>query len=170
MSKSKWTEDHFRKRLKDERERREWTQEALANMLSAKGIPMHWTTVAKIEKGDRSVRIDEAAGIADLFGISVDTMLGRWAQPDNDRFHVLTAVGDTYLQSMNQVEETLQAIHDRITDLSALDDFPGRDALGADCVRSQDLLLAAHVVLSKVNRLALAAMRDQLTPTKGGKK
>jgi hypothetical protein len=38
----------------------------MATMLSDKGIPMHWTTIAKIEKNDRSVRIDEAAGIADL--------------------------------------------------------------------------------------------------------
>jgi hypothetical protein len=36
----------------------------MATMLSDKGIPMHWTTIAKIEKNDRSVRIDEAAGIA----------------------------------------------------------------------------------------------------------
>jgi transcriptional regulator with XRE-family HTH domain len=66
MGKRKWTEDYFSKRLRAERERRKWTQTELADQLDAKGIPMHWTTIAKIEKGDRSVRIDEAAGIADL--------------------------------------------------------------------------------------------------------
>ena len=38
-------------------------------MFSDRGIPMDWTTIAKVEKNDRSVRIDEAAGISDLFGI-----------------------------------------------------------------------------------------------------
>ena len=28
------------------------------------GLDLHWTTIAKIENGDRSVRIDEAARIA----------------------------------------------------------------------------------------------------------
>jgi hypothetical protein len=38
---------------------------------------MHPTTVAKIEAGDRSVRINEAVGIADLFEVSLDSLLGR---------------------------------------------------------------------------------------------
>jgi hypothetical protein len=38
---------------------------------------MHPTTVAKIEAGDRSVRINEAVGIADLLEISLDALLGR---------------------------------------------------------------------------------------------
>ena len=77
MGRKKWTEDYFSKRIRTERERREWSQADMAKMLSDKGIPMHWTTVAKIEKGDRSVRIDEAAGIADLFEVSLDVLLDR---------------------------------------------------------------------------------------------
>lgn len=50
----------------------------MAKMLADSGIqPMHSTTVAKIEAGERSVRINEAAGIADLFGVTVDSLLGR---------------------------------------------------------------------------------------------
>jgi len=45
---------------------------------------MHWTTIAKIEKGERSVRIDEAAGIAELIETSVDALPGR-AVPDDAR-------------------------------------------------------------------------------------
>jgi transcriptional regulator with XRE-family HTH domain len=81
MGNRKGTDDHFSKRVRTERELREWTQAEMAKMLTAKGIQMHWTTIAKIEKGDRMVRIDEAAGIADLFETSVDVLLGR-ATPD----------------------------------------------------------------------------------------
>ena len=81
MGNRKGTDDHFSKRVRTERELRKWTQAEMAKMLTAKGIQMHWTTIAKIEKGDRLVRIDEAAGIADLFETSVDVLLGR-AAPD----------------------------------------------------------------------------------------
>jgi ribosome-binding protein aMBF1 (putative translation factor) len=80
--KRKWTEDHFAKRLRAEREHRGWSQAEMAKMLSDRGIPMDWTTIAKVEKNDRSVRIDEAAGIADLFGTSVDELLGRKVAPE----------------------------------------------------------------------------------------
>ena len=57
-------------------------QRELADKLADKGINMHWTTIAKIEKGgERSVRIDEAAAFADVFGVSVDHLLGRRARP-----------------------------------------------------------------------------------------
>ena len=40
----------------------------MAKMLADRGVqPMHPTTIAKIEAGDRSVRINEAVEIADLF-------------------------------------------------------------------------------------------------------
>lgn len=42
---------------------------------------MHPTTVAKIEAGDREVKLDEAAALAELFDMSLDAMLGK-AMPD----------------------------------------------------------------------------------------
>ena len=60
MGNRKWTDDYFSKRLRAEREQRGWSQADMAKRLSAKDIPMHWTTIAKIEAGDRSVRIVEA--------------------------------------------------------------------------------------------------------------
>src|SRR4051794_147506 len=77
MATGKWTQDQFRKRVRLEREKRDWTQAQLAEMLEARGIPMHWTSIAKIENGPRSVRIEEAAAIADFFNTSVDSLLGR---------------------------------------------------------------------------------------------
>ncbi len=144
MGKRKWTDDHFSNRLKTEREQRGWSQAEMAKMLRDNGIePMHWTTVAKIEKGTRSVRIDEAAGIADLFGTSVDVMLGRGAKQRVDLIHTLSAVVDTAYRSATQVHRIRTALGDRVTDLSALDDLPARDALVAGCERARALLMSA---------------------------
>ena len=47
-------------------------------MLQNRGFEhIYSTTVAKIESGERAVRIDEAAALADLFDVSVDALLGR---------------------------------------------------------------------------------------------
>src|SRR5215207_6440360 len=55
----------------------------MAKMLVEQGVePMHDTTIAKIEAGTRSVRINEAAGIADVLGIPLDALLGRGSSRD----------------------------------------------------------------------------------------
>lgn len=41
------------------------------------GLGFHASGIAKIEAGDREVRITELAAFADLFGASADAMLGR---------------------------------------------------------------------------------------------
>lgn len=69
--------DHFRQRLRDERERRGWTQLDMTTMLTARGVWVHHTTVAKIESGARGVRLDFVCAVADIFGVSVDALLGR---------------------------------------------------------------------------------------------
>jgi transcriptional regulator with XRE-family HTH domain len=93
MGRRKWIEDSFREHLKTERESRGWSQTELAKMLSdSLRNPVHWTTIAKIEKGDRSVRIDEAAAVADLFDMSVDALLGRQG-PDDTTFALVTLSG-----------------------------------------------------------------------------
>lgn len=82
MGRRERTETYFREKLKTERESRGWSQSAMAKMLSDNGIPMHATTIAKIEAGDRAVRIDEAAGIAQLLDESVDVLLGVGSRVD----------------------------------------------------------------------------------------
>jgi transcriptional regulator with XRE-family HTH domain len=64
------------------REDKGWSQAYVAKKLKAKGIDnMHPTTVAKLEAGDREVKLDEAAALADLYGKSLDAMLGK-GMPD----------------------------------------------------------------------------------------
>ena len=167
MGNRKWTEDHFAKRLRAEREHRGWSQAEMAKMLSDKGISMHWTTIAKIEKNDRSVRIDEAAGIADLFDTSVDALLGRKVRPGNDLAYILRAVLNTARQSAEQTAAIADALGDNLVDLDALE-FNGREELENEVVRAQRDLLKAQAVLSNVAKFKLprrsrVALRKTLT-------
>jgi transcriptional regulator with XRE-family HTH domain len=167
MGNRKWTEDHFAKRLRAEREHRGWSQAEMAKMLSDRGISMHWTTIAKIEKNDRSVRIDEAAGIADLFDTSVDALLGRKVRPGNDLAYILRAVLNTARQSAEQTAAIADALGDNLVDLDALE-FNGREELENEVVRAQRDLLKAQAVLSNVAKFKLprrsrVALRKTLT-------
>lgn len=86
-------ETHFRKRLKDERDRRGWSQEELARRLGERGVAVHASTIAKIETNARAVRLDEAAAIAELFGLSLDALLGRKVVED-DQDHAMSVVAE----------------------------------------------------------------------------
>lgn len=53
------------------------SQQKLADTLRAGGLSnFHQTTVAKIERGERPLRLDEAVAIAELFGTTLDAALG----------------------------------------------------------------------------------------------
>ena len=53
---------------------------------------MHHTTVAKIESGDREVKLDEAAAMADLFDLPLDSMMGR-RQRHDEKMRLRTTCG-----------------------------------------------------------------------------
>ena len=66
------------------------------------------TTVAKIEAGRRSVRINEAVAIADLFEVSVDALLGRQESDDTTLTFAMTTLMDYVRDAEGQI---LQAQH-----------------------------------------------------------
>jgi transcriptional regulator with XRE-family HTH domain len=102
-------ETHFRKRLKDERDRRGWSQEELAKRLGERGVAVHASTIAKIETDARAVRLDEAAAIADLFGLSLDTLLGRKAVEDDQghAINVLAGEAQRLVSDLSQIRDRL---------------------------------------------------------------
>lgn len=59
----------FGERVKEWRQARNWKQEDLAEKLRELGFEMHQTTVAKLEKGSRPLRVAEASAIATIFGV-----------------------------------------------------------------------------------------------------
>lgn len=77
MGRTTRAEQHLSRKLKTERQRRDWSQADVAKALSANGFQMYPTTIAKIEAGDRAVKIEEAVALADLFDLTLDVLTGR---------------------------------------------------------------------------------------------
>lgn len=62
----------FAKRLKEEREKRGWTQEYMANLLEIK-----IGTLSGYERNYRTPDLEMTMKIADVLGVTVDYLLGR---------------------------------------------------------------------------------------------
>lgn len=104
MGRQSLVETLFRKRVKQERTRRGWSQADLSKRLQAKGLQhLLPSTVAKIENGDRAVRIDEANALADLFAVSLDELLGR-DLPERDLLTTLQELMDAARHAHSQVD------------------------------------------------------------------
>lgn len=54
------------------------------------GLGWHQTTVAKVEAGDRPVRVAEALAVADVLGVHVDELLDQPADSSEARQHQAT--------------------------------------------------------------------------------
>ncbi|GAA1082999.1 hypothetical protein GCM10009648_21710 [Tsukamurella spumae] len=61
------TEAAFGAKVKQWRRGRGWSQDELASRMTELGFDMHQTTVAKIESGNRPLRVAEAAALAHIF-------------------------------------------------------------------------------------------------------
>ena len=62
-------EKNFGDNVRQWRRARNWSQEDLADKLRQEGIDLHQTSVAKIERGTRPLRVAEAAAIATIFRV-----------------------------------------------------------------------------------------------------
>lgn len=62
-------EKNFGEKVRQWRRERNWSQEDVADKLRKQGFDMHQTTVAKIERGTRPLRVAEAAAIAAIFRV-----------------------------------------------------------------------------------------------------
>lgn len=160
MGNQRWTDKRFGQRVKAGRNHRRWSQAEMAKMLSDRGIHLGPSAVAKIEAGDRSVKIDEAAGIADIFEISLDSLLGRPSatrrRETTDRLRALLNVAE---QSRQQVWTITEAIRDHLAELPV--EFDGAEALhklgdsalSTNLVRSEEalvkLVIAAQIFLQR---------------------
>lgn len=72
----------FAARVREERERRGWSQATLAGKLAEAGLTLHSTAITRIESGERGVSLDDAATIAEVFGLSVSAMTASAAGAD----------------------------------------------------------------------------------------
>jgi transcriptional regulator with XRE-family HTH domain len=155
MGRKSAVETRFRERVKQERDRRDWSQADLSELLQGRGLEhIYPTTVAKIESGERAVRIDEATAIADLFEVSVDALLGRNVERGSDLAYTLRAVLNIARQSSQQTAAIADALGDSLVDLDALE-FNGREELENEVVRAQRALREAQVAFSNVAKFKL---------------
>jgi transcriptional regulator with XRE-family HTH domain len=109
------TDSQFGKRVREERDRRGWSQGELAKRLTERGIHVHASTIAKIEseKKPRAVRLGEAVGIADLFELSVDALLDRQGPDDSTLTFALTVL----LSYASGAERQIQQARNVATDI-----------------------------------------------------
>jgi transcriptional regulator with XRE-family HTH domain len=168
MGRQSAVETSFRERMKRERQARDWSQADLAELLQGRGLEhIYPTTVAKIESGERAVRIDEATAIADLFEVSVDSLLGRNVERGSDLAYTLRSVLNVARQSSQQTAAIADALDDSLVDLDALE-FNGREELENEVVRAQRALREAQDASAKVAKFKLpprsrVALRKTLT-------
>ncbi len=118
-------------------------------MLADRGVSTYATTVAKIEGGDRAVRIDEAVAIADVFGMSLDAFLGRGQSSEAQLVDVLRTLQSTARQATEFATASAAALRDRSAELAAFQ-FEGRDDLIADTEATCDALTQAVASLRKL--------------------
>jgi transcriptional regulator with XRE-family HTH domain len=69
------------RRVRELRETRGWSQTELAERLKPYGFDMHQTTVAKLERGGRPIRVNEAAALADVFQVGLGELLANGERP-----------------------------------------------------------------------------------------
>jgi transcriptional regulator with XRE-family HTH domain len=156
-------EARFRGRVKKQRDRRDWSQADVAKMLSDKGIKgIYPTTIAKIESGERAVRIDEATALADLFEVSLDALVGRKQNSQEDELaYLLRLLRDTARDSSEQVGATMETIRDQLEELLP-GEFDGADLLqrvGSDTWSTH--LPAALEALTRLETLTAKLLRRQ---------
>lgn len=141
---------YFRERLRQERDLRKWSQAEVAKRLSDNGIQMYATTVAKIEAGERAVRIDEAAGIADLLEVPLDSLLGRQASgPSREIRYALRALQAKTQKTLADLTTMLEALRDWEADTSKLS-FDGKDETDAVCKDAVNALVEAQSRLLRI--------------------
>ena len=74
--------------------------------------------MAKIELADREVKLDEAAAMADLFGLPLDLMMGRrQATREDEIAHDVRVLRDIARQGLADVRRTTTAVSNAVADV-----------------------------------------------------
>jgi len=108
--------------MAQERDRLDWSQDELAKRLTASGVPCYASTIAKIESGKRAIKLDEASAMADLFGLSLDSLLGRTGMED-DQAHALTVLADQAEKTLPDLMGTRETLRRAYQELELQFDF-----------------------------------------------
>jgi ribosome-binding protein aMBF1 (putative translation factor) len=151
-------EIRFRQHVRDERDRRGWSQAGLAELLQNNGLPhILASTVAKIEAGDRAVRIDEAHVLAELLETSVDALLGR--TPLDDGGNLATELR-LARHAATKAQLTCQEVQSSLASTAlALRTVSGRQPVD-DAETLVEACMQAATALGEVDRLLGTALAE----------
>jgi transcriptional regulator with XRE-family HTH domain len=97
------------------RDSRGWSMAAMADILRGKGITAYPTTIAKIEAGDRAVQVDELVAFAEIFGVSVDTLLGHTTSGTGTKFMYVDRLADQARRAYWSIQTSEAALRDALT-------------------------------------------------------
>lgn len=114
---------------------------------------MYPTTVAKIEAGERAARIDEIVAVADIFGVTVDALVGRSPRRQRrDKSLVFSALVGFMQQVAGQTEALEAALRDRLADLDGFDLRKDELAAFTECQRAADSMADSIAATRKAQR------------------
>lgn len=107
-------------RLRREREARGWSQQEVANRLADRGISLHMSAIAKIEAGSRTVRLNEAMALAQVFEVRIEDL----ASPPTNELNEIIELLEGALTLHRDADRMAKRGLDRIWELT--DDFDGQ--------------------------------------------
>lgn len=165
-------QERFARRVKYEREIRGLSQADLAKLLSESGFHTQPTTIAKIEARERdrprTIRLDEAAAIAEVFDTTVDDLIGRPRKIDRQAaVERIPMAGATFLQgvasALAHFEQALEALNVDPNDLGRAADLSDRDLVNGISVGVVD----QRAILMTLRRGKLAEAINAISEVTG---
>jgi transcriptional regulator with XRE-family HTH domain len=144
--------EEFGTRLRKTREGRNWSQARMAEVLTEHGITAYPTTVAKIESGERAVKVNELAVFADIFGVSLDALVGRRARPTGDLLYTVETLLNTKSQGRWPVQALLSTMAEQTTEVADADSNGRWAELIEDAQAAVAALTEALAAVDRVGR------------------
>jgi hypothetical protein len=157
-------ENRFRDNVRHERKRRGWSCAEVSEELRNRGLPhIVPRPISHIESGDRAVRIDEAAGFADLFGTSTDTLLGR-PSGGADLMWALSKLSSNAHKMINEVSSLQQRLG---ADLRDVLDYAERSKKQDDVAVTVNAVKAANATLGSAREALIRLAGEFPLPGRG---
>lgn len=150
--------------MRRERESRGLSLAQLAKMLQAKGLSVHATTIAKIEYGERPAKLDEAAALADVFGVSLDALIGRRRSRSGDKSLPLHALAKRTAATAVATDALEAGVREHLDELQEFTLRRDEAAAVTECERAAEALTAAATAARraavKLQRVQQRMQRD----------
>jgi transcriptional regulator with XRE-family HTH domain len=158
MGTSELAGTEFRETLRRLRKNRGWSQAYMAELLSAKGLTCYPTTIAKIEAGDRAIQVDELVAVADIFEVSLDTLLARNTGQTKDKAYLVSTLDDEATRAGVTISSIGSGLRRAVTSLDGFkltrDEKTLRDGCAAACDAMDSAIQAIYETQSASARIA----------------